>query len=68
MRSGLCLILVLLLAPLAAHAQTDVATTSGTVHGAVSGSVIQWLGVPYAEPPTGSARWRDRSRSRRARR
>lgn len=50
----LCLILVSLLPALAAHAQTDVVTTSGTVHGAVAGSVIQWLGIPYAEPP---ARW-----------
>jgi len=49
-----CLVLVSVLLPLVARAQTDVVTTSGTVHGAVSGSVIQWLGIPYAEPP---ARW-----------
>jgi para-nitrobenzyl esterase len=50
--------LVAWLLPLAARAQTDVVTTSGTVHGAVVGPVIQWLGVPYAEPPVGSPRWR----------
>ncbi len=53
----LCLILVSGLLPALAAAQTDVVTTSGTVHGAQVGSVLQWLGVPYAEPPLGSLRW-----------
>lgn len=37
-----------------------VATTGGTVVGLELGSGVKaWLGVPFAEPPTGNLRWRE---------
>ena len=39
---------------------TPVATTGGTVVGLELGSGVKaWLGVPFAEPPTGNLRWRE---------
>jgi carboxylesterase type B len=38
----------------------QVDTTVGTVYGLINGthpSVAQFLGIPYAEPPTGARRW-----------
>jgi len=35
----------------------DVVTKLGTLRGAPSGSVIAWLGVPYAQPPIGPLRF-----------
>ncbi|MFW0797243.1 carboxylesterase family protein [Gordonia sp. CPCC 205515] len=35
----------------------DVATTSGHVHGITSERGRQFLGIPYAHPPTGEQRW-----------
>lgn len=35
-------------------AQTD----RGLVRGAVDGESLRWLGIPFAEPPTGALRWR----------
>jgi para-nitrobenzyl esterase len=45
---------------LTAHAQLDVKTQSGRVHGsmAASGDVRQFLGIPYAAPPIGDLRWK----------
>jgi para-nitrobenzyl esterase len=36
----------------------DVTTKSGPVHGKMNGTVREFLGIPYAAPPTGSNRWR----------
>ncbi len=35
-----------------------VKTSNGTVHGAASGSMRQYLGIPYAAPPQGALRWK----------
>lgn len=38
----------------------QVDTTSGRVHGIINGSypdVVQFLGIPFAEPPVGELRW-----------
>ena len=41
------------------HPLAPVATTGGEVAGLVLPSGVQaWLGVPYAQPPTGNLRWR----------
>mgnify|MGYP003340987736 CR=1 FL=1 len=37
---------------------TVVSTDKGTIHGIVNGSVVQFLGVPYAAAPVGSLRFR----------
>lgn len=34
-----------------------VTTDKGQVEGRTTGTVDQWLGIPYAQPPTGSLRW-----------
>lgn len=36
----------------------DVETTSGRFRGVARGDGVQWLGVPYAAPPTGKLRFR----------
>ncbi len=36
----------------------DVTTKSGPVHGKMNGAVREFLGIPYAAPPTASNRWR----------
>jgi len=35
-----------------------VTTASGRVAGIANGSVDEWRGIPYAQPPVGSLRWR----------
>jgi len=35
-----------------------VTTSDGTVRGATAGTVNEFLGLPYAAPPTGNLRWR----------
>jgi carboxylesterase type B len=34
-----------------------VTTDKGQVEGRTTGNVDQWLGIPYAQPPTGALRW-----------
>ncbi len=34
-------------------------TDRGLVRGVVDGESLRWLGVPYAQPPVGAARWRE---------
>jgi para-nitrobenzyl esterase len=34
-----------------------VTTDKGVVEGRTTGTVDQWLGIPYAQPPTGALRW-----------
>ena len=34
-----------------------VTTDKGQVEGRTTGTVDQWLGIPYAQPPTGALRW-----------
>jgi para-nitrobenzyl esterase len=33
-------------------------TDRGLVRGAMEGEALHWLGIPFAEPPTGANRWR----------
>ena len=35
-----------------------VSTSTGPLRGFVERSSRKWLGIPYAEPPTGDRRWR----------
>jgi para-nitrobenzyl esterase len=35
-----------------------VTTDDGAVHGTTAGTVNEFLGIPYAAPPTGNLRWR----------
>jgi para-nitrobenzyl esterase len=37
--------------------QSLVTTTCGQIEGLVEGSVLKFLGIPYAAPPVGSLRW-----------
>src|SRR5882762_6310295 len=48
---------VLMLAPLGAAAQT-VKVETGVLHGARTGDVAVYKGIPYAVPPVGDRRWR----------
>lgn len=41
------------------HVTGTVVTESGLVVGANSGEAWSWLGIPYAAPPVGAARWKD---------
>ncbi len=50
-----CAILSLLFASF--KSQT-VSTQFGPVQGSVNGSVVQFLGIPFAKPPVGSLRWK----------
>jgi para-nitrobenzyl esterase len=45
------------LAPLAARAQPVATTAYGQVQGTTVGTVNEFLGIPYAQPPVGSLRW-----------
>jgi len=33
-------------------------TTSGQIEGIIYGNGVQFLGIPYAEPPIGDLRWK----------
>ena len=41
-----------------AHAVPIVTTGDGAVRGTTAGTVDEFLGIPYAAPPTGRLRWR----------
>lgn len=45
----------------AANFNNEVKTQQGVVAGAYDDKhqVVQWLGVPYAQQPTGADRWRE---------
>lgn len=40
------------------HADTVVKTEGGQLRGAIDGSLVKYLGVPYAAPPVGNLRWK----------
>jgi acetylcholinesterase len=53
-------VLVAAVAGCSALSTLIVDTTVGTVHGLINGThpnVVQFLGIPYAEPPVGDNRW-----------
>ncbi len=50
-------LILTLVVPLSVSAQTEVATTSGTVRGLDGVDVISFRGIPFAEPPIGAFRW-----------
>lgn len=54
---SLLVLVVFVLAPVLAAAQTEITTTSGVVRGLDGPDVISFRGVPYAEPPVGALRW-----------
>lgn len=58
MRSPVLAVAALLLSS-PALAGPVVSTSSGTLRGKVEGNSEAFLGVPYAAPPVGEARWRD---------
>jgi hypothetical protein len=41
-----------------AETSPTVVTDRGAIHGAVTGGVERFLGIPYAAAPTGALRWR----------
>jgi para-nitrobenzyl esterase len=45
-------------APSGARAVPIVSTSDGAVRGVAAGNVTEFLGIPYAAPPTGNLRWR----------
>src|SRR5215470_8167964 len=45
-------------APSGARAAPIVTTSDGAVRGMAAGDVTEFLGIPYAAPPTGNLRWR----------
>lgn len=51
-------ILLLILVANSADAQPQVNTQYGTIQGAQNGTVIQFLGIPFATPPVDTLRWK----------
>jgi para-nitrobenzyl esterase len=58
--AALFLTLVVLTAPAALYGDSSlqVKTDTGTVEGAQSGAIREFLGIPYAAPPVGDLRWK----------
>ncbi len=55
----LLLLLSLLFVLYVSGARPVVRVSTGLVEGVTLGSVNQFFGIPYAQPPTGNARWRE---------
>src|SRR5947209_27659 len=57
--SGFAVLAAMLALAAVAHAAPDsVKVAQGQLHGAVTGSVASFKGVPFAAPPLGDLRWR----------
>lgn len=58
MRSKILLQLLILVITLSSVTAQTVTTQFGPVQGVINGSVVQFLGVPFAKPPVGALRWK----------
>ena len=52
------IVILSMAAGVAVAAVDDISVESGSLKGAIAGSVVAFKGVPYAAPPTGPNRWR----------